>query len=117
MFSHMCKMFSYLGLLIGLVSMPVQAQLQDPTRPADFVATVSAGEAEGGETGWELTSILVSPQRRVAIINGKAVRVGELLAGAKVLNITLSGVALRHRGEVINLKLVPIAVKQTPVTE
>jgi len=105
------NIFRALVLLSGLVSALAMAQFDDPTRPPDFVAAVVSGDAaEQGET-WTLTSILVSPQRSVAIINGKALRVGETLAGATVMKIELSGVTLQHNGELINLKLVPIAVK------
>lgn len=101
-------------LMSGLTSMLVMAQLDDPTRPPDFVTAVATeADAVEQEEGWTLTSILVSPQRRVAIINGKPLREGESLAGAKVMKINLSGVKLRHKGALINLPLLPIAVKTT----
>ena len=118
MFSLMPRIIQSLGLLLALVAMPLQAQLDDPTRPPDFSQAVTVDETTGaGGTSWDLVSILVSPQRRIAIINGKTVHVGDTLSGAQVLDINTSGVMLRHQGEVVKLKLVPISVKRTPVKE
>ena len=105
------------GLLLCLVGAPVVAQLDDPTRPPDFATTLTPDDATEADVGWELSSILVSPQRSVAIINGTTVQVGETLAGAKVLEINLSGVVIRHRDEVISLKLLSTSVKTSPGKE
>ena len=88
----------------------VQAQLDDPTRPANLVAG-SVLLTDEVTTSWDLSSILISPQRRVAIINGKTVQLGETLAGAKVLRINETNVKLKYREEVIVLKLFPRSIK------
>ena len=98
-----------IGLLL-VTSNLVLAQLKDPTRPP---ISHSSGEIEEDNiaTGWTLSSILVSPQRRVAIINGKAVTTGETLAGAKVVSINEKSVKLEFRGEVIVINLLPKKIK------
>ena len=98
------------GLLVLLSSQPLQAQLDDPTLPPNVTNVVN--DAKVTATTWDLSSILVSPHRSVAIINGKSVQTGELLAGARVLSISETAVKLRHRGEIILLELFPADVKK-----
>jgi len=95
------------GLLLAL---PLQAQLNDPTLPPN-VATIVANKAAEEDTGWKLSSILISSQRSIAIINGQSVKVGDTLAGARVQSINETIVKLRYRGEIIRLELYPVAVK------
>ena len=92
-----------------LVSQSVYAQLNDPTLPPNVSTVVN--QTTDSAASWQLSSILVSPQRRVAIINGKSVQPGEILSGAKVLSISETGVKLKHRGEIIQLRLFPANVK------
>lgn len=101
--------------LLLMTSSFVQAQLDDPTRPANIANATSSATAV--TASWDLSSILVSPQRRVAIINGKTVKSGENLAGAKVLMINETGVKLKYRGEIILLKLFPDSVKTARDTQ
>jgi len=101
--------------LLIMTSPFVQAQLDDPTRPVNIVNTTTSATAV--TSSWDLSSILVSPQRRVAIINGKTVKSGETLAGAKVLMINETSVKLKYRGEIILLKLFPHSVKTARDTQ
>ena len=101
--------------LLLMTSPFVQAQLDDPTRPANIANTTSSVTAV--TSSWDLSSILVSPQRRVAIINGKTVKSGETLAGAKVLMINETSVKLKYRREIILLKLFPNSVKTARDTQ
>ena len=97
-----------LSLLVA-ISQSVQAQLDDPTRPANASNTVSS--ATKVTSSWDLSSILVSPQRSIAIINGKTVESGEVLDGARVIEVNKTSVKLRYRGEIMLLKLFPHSVK------
>ena len=101
--------------LLLMTNQFVQAQLDDPTRPANIANATSSATAV--TSSWDLSSILVSPQRRVAIINGKTVKSGETLAGAKVLMINKTSVKLKSRGEIILLKLFPDSVKTARDTQ
>ncbi len=62
------------------------AELGDPTRPPDL----DVGSFEtflSGDVPIEVTSILIAPERQIAIVNGLAVAVGDSVAGARVLEI------------------------------
>ena len=101
--------------LLLMTSQFVYAQLDDPTRPANIANATSSATAV--TSSWDLSSILVSPQRRVAIINGKTVKSGEILLGAKVLMINETSVKLKSRGEIILLRLFPDSVKTARDTQ
>ncbi len=94
------------GLLLPQL---LQAQFDDPTLPPNTtsIAVNNSNEA----ITWKLSSILVSPQRNIAIINGQSVQVGDLVVGARVQSINEAIVKLKHRGEIIQLQLFPVTVK------
>lgn len=79
------------------------APFADPTRPS------SAEETGGGAAppGLRLESVLLSPQRKLAVISGREVRLGERFGDARVLRITPTEVAVERNGEVEVLKLFP----------
>jgi MSHA biogenesis protein MshK len=66
--------------------------LRDPTRPP-FSAKGSASSVT--QTGWTLQSVLISPERRYAIINGEIVPLGGSVAGAELISIAEERVTLR----------------------
>lgn len=80
--------------------------LPDPTRP-------SAAQGEGGDwastgqKGFVLQSILMAPQRRLAVINGKTLAVGERIADATVAAIRPQEVTLKRPSGDLTLRLVP----------
>lgn len=94
------------------VSLLAAAQaLTDPTRPpAAANAEAPAGEATAGPV---LQSILVSPHRAEAIVDGKTVKVGDKVGEATVVKITESEVLLRNGRERQALKLFPNIEKQS----
>ena len=105
------RSWSITGLVsLLMASQVVYAQLDDPTRPPNTVGIVASSTDETNTT-WDLSSILISPQRSVAIINGTAVQAGEMLAGAKVVQIKQTTVELSYRDEIIVLNLFPRAIK------
>lgn len=90
-----------------LAAGPALAQaLRDPTQPPSAFESTQ-GQAEGRPSGPELQSILISPTRKVAIINGQRVQLGEKYGDAKVVKITESEVTLRSGADVQVLKLFP----------
>jgi MSHA biogenesis protein MshK len=107
------KSFAIHGLVLMssqlVVSGSYAEQLLDPTRPPDL-----AGQAQTGAvpTGPVLQSVLISPQRRVAIISGKTLTVGEKFGEARVISITESEVILRNGKEIQTLKLFPDVQKR-----
>jgi MSHA biogenesis protein MshK len=67
--------------------------LRDPTRPPFASARGTASAVT--QTGWTLQSVLISPERRYAIINGEIVPLGGSVAGAELIAIAEERVTLR----------------------
>lgn len=105
-----------LGVLMLLaLGMPCRAEgLVDPTRPpAEFLAPQPGG-AEGKGGAPVLQSVIISPQRKAAVINGQTVSLGDSFGDARLVKITESEVVLRSGETVQTLKLFP-AVEKHPV--
>ena len=63
-------------------------------------------QADGQETGAEAaTSILISKDRRVAIINDKMLGIGDKIDNATLVRLTRDSARLVRKGKVINLRL------------
>jgi MSHA biogenesis protein MshK len=77
--------------------------LRDPTRPPFTPARGSASAVT--QTGWTLQSVLISPERRYAIINGEIVPLGGSVAGAELVAIAEERVTLRTAD---GLRVVPL---------
>ena len=93
---------------------PVNAELGDPTRPPDYKKQAEPPQAEAvAVEKWALTSVLISPQRRVAIVNGQAVQEGDTVESSRVVQIRTSEVLLQRDGKQIVVSLLPRAVKAT----
>jgi hypothetical protein len=69
---------------------------RDPMRP---YAPPAAAESASEPVHYRLSSVLVSPHRRVAVINGRICRVGDRVSGAEVLAIERAWVRLRVGGK------------------
>lgn len=78
---------------MALASAAVAQALRDPTRPPAMSAKGAAGKIE--QSGWILQSVLISPERRYAIINGEVVPLGGSIAGAELVAIAEERVTLR----------------------
>ncbi|MHB8455918.1 MAG: hypothetical protein ACYDDO_14765 [Acidiferrobacterales bacterium] len=92
-------------LLAGFTSVHADdslAGLTDPTRPYG-----SAGEWSRGHAGLVLQSTLVSPRRRLAVINGREFTVGEHVGGAEITAIRPYEVVLSRAGKQSSLRLLP----------
>ncbi len=84
-----------------------QAQgLADPTRPPNFSGLTPDGEV-AAPAGPVLQSIVLSPGRRFALINGKVVAVGDRVGPATLVAIEIDSVRLREGGGTRVLKLLP----------
>lgn len=87
-------------------SQAVAAPFADPTQPPG--ATGGAAGARPGEMdGPRLQSVLISPNRRVAVIGGQSVSLGGMYGEARVVRITESEVVLQTGQERRSLKLYP----------
>lgn len=76
----------------------------DPTRPSSASAVAVGGSIGSGPV---LQSVLISPGRRVAVISGQTVRVGDKVAEARVVRISETEVQLDDGKEIKILKLYP----------
>lgn len=110
-------MFNYgLAFLLVVSSAPLLAQsaetldLRDPTTPLQYSPETGVVNTD---SGLELQSVLVSNQRKVAVINGSALREGQQLpggGGVKVRHILPHKVVLQQGEKIWALNLAP-AVK------
>jgi MSHA biogenesis protein MshK len=98
----MAKRLIALGLMFA-ASSPGAQTLSDPTRPP----TASTAPDEGVAASSRLQSILISSRRSVAVIDGRAVRIGERVGDAIVVAIAPSEVTLQRGAARETLKLHP----------
>lgn len=101
-----CLLASILGRLAHA------AEMTDPTRPPASLGSEASrfGEAPSGEP--ELQSVLISPLRRIAVISGQTVALGEKFGEARVVKITETEVVLRNGHDVQVLKMFPNVEKR-----
>jgi len=85
--------------------------LGDPMRPPAMAAPSPAEEGASRAAG-RLQSVLISPGRRVAVIDGRVVRLGERLGDATLVAISESQVVLQRPDGRETLKLTPVAEKK-----
>lgn len=87
------------------------SDVRDPTAPLGHIS----GGAVNSEQQFTLNSILVSPQRKVAIINGSVLREGQVVPGSddvKVQKISSQTVVLQQTNKTWVLKLLPDVVRR-----
>ncbi len=94
-----------LGISFAGLAAAQSAPFADPTRPpgagAESVAEAAAPAAE------RLTSVLISPTRRVAVIDGRAIALGGRVGTATLESVTESTVVLRYADRRETLRLMP----------
>jgi len=100
-----------LALLLASTSLYANLDLPDPTRPGNLVPQVAMLPMSLVKQ-FKLNSVLISSQRRVAIINDKSVEVGDSVNGATVKQIEKSRVELVKQGTRFSLSLVDHDFKQ-----
>jgi MSHA biogenesis protein MshK len=107
----------FCGLVTGIaaaqaIAADAAAQgFADPTRPP--YGGPGTGVSEAPVTGPELQSVLISPTRNVAVINGQTVPLGGKFRDATLTRITASGVELRNGIRVEMLSLFPQVDKKS----
>ena len=89
-------------VIIALLAPPALAQpLADPTRPPDFTAPGTATAPSGPR----LHSVLISPGRRLAVVDGETVAVGGKVGDATVVQISETEVVLKRGDETERLTM------------
>ena len=113
--------YSLLTVLVALLFGPLLASgqelLRDPTRPysAKPVATTATGTATAtatGVTGFRVTAIFTSKERRIAVVNGQRVGEGDLVDGATVVEILADALRLNVQGKAITTRVLPNGFRQ-----
>jgi hypothetical protein len=85
------------GLLVAAAAARSEdVPVRDPMQPYRFVAGAAGGVV--GAPRFALTAVLISPTRRVAIVNGKPYERGESVNGAEIVRIDPDAVHLREHG-------------------
>ena len=89
------------ALLVAALVTAAQAQtFRDPMRPAG--ATPAAKRA--AVSTLKLEGVIASPGvERVAIVNGRVVRIGDTVAGAQILEVLVDGVRYVRAGRIQTL--------------
>lgn len=100
---------AYFGalLLCLLSSVAFAESFVDPTRPPASLGVVESGAVTSEVKGPVLQSVLISKGRKMAVISGKTVRLGEKFGDARLVRITESEAVLKSGKDVQTLKLLP----------
>lgn len=104
----MSRLLAALALAAG-ASSSLAAPFADPTRPPSIV---EGGKREPG--GPRLESVLIAPDRRVAVISGQQVSIGSRIGDGEVIGITESEVRIRRPGGEESLKLLTPDARRVP---
>jgi len=90
-------------LLTTAVARPEEQPLRDPTTPFRPAATSAAAGA--GAPRFELTAVLISESRKVAVVNGRPYREGGRVSGAVLVRIEPNVVHLTDGNDSFAIRL------------
>ena len=98
---------------LALAADDAAAAVHDPMQPTWLRGSDERSKPERSPTQrFSVDTIVVSPERRVAIINGRSVGVGEWVHGAKVLRINPDAVTLELDGARFTIALAISDIKK-----
>ncbi len=100
-----------LYLFVLLVSLPLQAELRDPTRPGGWLMAVEP-DADIATQTLSLSAIFFNPSGSVAMINGRSYRVGDKVGNHILRIIEADRVVLDSVDGQVELNLTVPLVKQ-----
>lgn len=86
-------------------------RVEDPMQPSWLRKRTTKQAQPETRTRFTVDTIVVSPQRRVAVINGQGVGVGEKVNGARVLDIEPDRVTLDVGGSKLTIELTVSNIK------
>ena len=102
-----------MGLWPALTGLSALAgDLPDPTRPPGRQPVRVQTAPVTGPADWRLTMTRISPRERVAVLNGRVVRPGDRLKGARVVAVGPEAVVLESQGRRYRVGLVTRPVKR-----
>ncbi|QOC23838.1 hypothetical protein IC757_06865 [Wenzhouxiangella sp. AB-CW3] len=89
-----------------LVTLPALADPTRPPSPAEIRAWLGTETRTPAEPRWQLQSVMLADERRIAVINGQRVRIGESIDQARVIDISPGQVKLEDSdGQPVTLKI------------
>lgn len=88
--------------------------VEDPMQPTWLRNRNSESQQQDPRRRFKVDTILVSPERRIAIINGSGVKVGDWIHGARVVRIDPESVTLEMRGARLTIALAVSDIKRAP---
>jgi len=86
-------------------------KLRDPTAPLVMGVAQPQTNLFSLVSSYRVTSILIRPNLKVAVINSRQVRVGDIIGNAEVVNIDKNSVTLQVAGEEQILELYGRSIK------
>lgn len=101
-----------LTLSLALLGTASAETINDPMRPpgkAMLAATASGKQAVAAR--YRLDSVIIAPNRRQAIINGKRLSLGERIGNATLIDVQATQVTLRLAGKPYIVTLLPLSIK------
>lgn len=113
-------MYKFIASIVGMLLLSASLlanetnglDVRDPTTPLGHIAINATAS---GATQFSLNSILISPQRKLAVINGNTLREGQTLPGTgnvKVQRISAQAVVLQQADQTWVLRLSPSIMKR-----
>jgi MSHA biogenesis protein MshK len=96
----MFKVINIFMLVSLLLSLAAFAQLRDPTRPPGYMNSDSAII-----TTWQLDAVIIAKDRKIAIINGQSIKIGEKISTYQLIDIQPNSVQLQGANDKITLFL------------
>lgn len=97
------------ALLLGFLPTAGAESDRDPTRPYSAPSVVSPG---GKTSAFNVSAILVSKARRIAIVNGQRVTEGDSINGAIVVEINKDALRLNLNGKELTTRLLPAGLRK-----
>ncbi|NOQ94050.1 MAG: hypothetical protein GQ547_05365 [Methylophaga sp.] len=101
----------FIALFVVLFSLEAWAaeHISDPTMPANYKAAMIVSTSEQSllpeHYEWVLNSTIISPHLKLAIINGRQLKLGESINGATLKRIEHQQVELSYQEQTITLLL------------
>jgi MSHA biogenesis protein MshK len=100
-------------LLLLILATTVQAApFADPFRPPRQAEQAASGERAAPIAATRLESVLIAPDRRIAVINGQQYTEGARFGSGRVLRISEAEVVIRHADRDEAIKLFPQGIKK-----
>lgn len=95
--------------LLSTTNVVVGKDLRDPTQPSNYISPdAKPGSTEKTEV--KVSAIFISGDQKSAVVNGKIVKEGDDLLGAKITSITPTMIVLENERGKMELKIVTASV-------